>query len=101
MRHRHDAHPYGLSPGFVHLASFTTRIASMASITCTIGLPIMAAVLHQPLEYMIACCLMSVVVLWAHRANFKRLLRGEERRFTFPWNKKPSVSQPPAGADEQ
>jgi glycerol-3-phosphate acyltransferase PlsY len=92
--------PMAFLLGLFILLVFTTRIASIASITCTIALPIMAAALHQPLEYVIACCLMSVVVLWAHRANFKRLGRGEEHRFTFPWNKKPSVPQPPAGADE-
>lgn len=93
--------PMAFLLGLFILLVFTTRIASIASITCTIGLPIMAAVLHQPLEYVIACCLMSVVVLWAHRANFKRLARGEEHRFTFPWNKKPSAPQPPAEAEEQ
>lgn len=93
--------PMAFLLGLFILLVFTTRIASIASITCTIALPTMAAVLHQPLEYVIACCLMSLVVLWAHRANFKRLVRGEERRFTFPWNKKPSVSQTPVDADDQ
>jgi glycerol-3-phosphate acyltransferase PlsY len=93
--------PMAFLLGLFILLVFTTRIASIASITCTIGLPIMAAVLHQPLEYVIACCLMSVVVLWAHRANFKRLVRGEEHRFTFPWNKKPSAPPPSAETEEQ
>ena len=91
--------PMAFLIGLFILLVFTTRIASIASITCTIALPIMAAVLHQPLEYVIACCLMAVVVLWAHRANFKRLVRGEERRFTFPWNKRASAPQPPAEAE--
>jgi glycerol-3-phosphate acyltransferase PlsY len=93
--------PMAFLLGLFILLVFTTRIASIASITCTIALPIMAAVLHQPLEYVIACCLMAVVVLWAHRANFKRLVRGEERRFTFPWNKKPSAPPPPAEPEQQ
>ncbi len=93
--------PMAFLLGLFALLVFGTRIVSIASITCTIALPIMAAVLHQPLEYVIACCLMAVVVLWAHRANFKRLARGEEHRFTFPWNKKRCVPQSPAEAEEQ
>jgi hypothetical protein len=41
---------------------------------------------------------MSLVVLWAHRANFVRLWRHKEPRVTFPWNqRKPSF---PAGGPE-
>jgi glycerol-3-phosphate acyltransferase PlsY len=74
--------------GLYGLLVVSTRIVSIASIACTIALPIMAAVLKEPLEYVIACCLMSAIVLWAHRGNFRRLWRREERRVTFPWNKK-------------
>ncbi|NLV72832.1 MAG: glycerol-3-phosphate 1-O-acyltransferase PlsY [Actinobacteria bacterium] len=70
--------------------SFGTRIISIASITCTILLPIIAFLFHQPLPYIVGCCLMSLVVLWAHRRNIVRLLRREEPRAVFPWNKKPA-----------
>ena len=73
-----------------------TRIVSIASITCTIALPVMAGLLYRftsgvwgpPLPYVMACCLMSAVVLWAHRSNMRRLIHGNERRVVFPWNKK-------------
>jgi glycerol-3-phosphate acyltransferase PlsY len=86
--------------GLYGILVVTTRIVSIASIVCTIGLPIMAALLHQPLEYVVACCLMSAVVLWAHRGNFKRLWRREERRVSFPWNKKRSATNAPLDATE-
>lgn len=70
---------------------FTVRIVSVASITCTILFPVSAVVLDQPLPYLIVCCLMSLVVLWAHRANFVRLWRKQEKRVLFPWNKKPEA----------
>ena len=73
-----------------------TRIVSVASITCTVALPVMAGLLYHfgsgvwkvPLPYVVACCLMSGLVLYAHRGNFKRLIQGNERRITFPWDKK-------------
>jgi glycerol-3-phosphate acyltransferase PlsY len=78
------------------LLVLTTRIVSIASITCTISLPVLAGLLYQftsgvwqpPLAYVVACCLMSAVVLWAHRGNIKRLLHGNEPKFVFPWDKK-------------
>jgi glycerol-3-phosphate acyltransferase PlsY len=76
---------------------FGTRLVSVASITCTILLPVMAVVFHQPLPYIVVCCLISIVVLWAHRGNFARLWRREERRVVFPWNKR--RSQPPDSGD--
>lgn len=66
----------------------TTRTVSVASITCTVLLPVMAYLFHQPLPYIVGCCLMSAVVLWAHRGNMVRLWHRTEPRVVFPWNKK-------------
>ena len=41
---------------------------------------------ETPLPYVIACCLMAAVVLWAHRTNMKRVIQGTERKVVFPWN---------------
>lgn len=80
----------------------TVRIVSVASIGATIVFPVTAVVLRQPLPYLIVCCLMSAVVLWAHRANFKRLWQGTEHRVVFPWNRKAKAEKaalrPPAQA---
>jgi glycerol-3-phosphate acyltransferase PlsY len=78
---------------------FTTRVVSIASITCTILLPVMAVVFHQPLPYFIVCCLISLVVLWAHRANMRRLWQRKERRVVFPWNRPPKALAEPAPAE--
>ncbi len=66
----------------------TTRIVSVASIVCTIMFPVMAVVFHQPLAYIVGACVMAVVVLWAHRGNFRRLWKRQEPRVSFPWNKR-------------
>jgi glycerol-3-phosphate acyltransferase PlsY len=73
-----------------------TRTVSIASITCTIALPVVAGLLYEfttglwrpPLAFVVACCLMSSLVLWAHRGNMQRLLQGREHRVSFPWNKR-------------
>jgi glycerol-3-phosphate acyltransferase PlsY len=74
--------------GLFLLLLLTTRIVSIASIACTVMLPVMAIVFNEPLAYIIVSCLMSAVVLWAHRGNLRRLWRREEPRVTFPWNKR-------------
>jgi glycerol-3-phosphate acyltransferase PlsY len=66
----------------------TVRIVSVASIVATIVFPVTAVVLDQPIPYVVICCVMAVVVLWAHRGNFRRLWNRSERRVAFPWNKK-------------
>lgn len=65
----------------------TTRIVSVASITCTVLFPVVAVVFKEPLPYVVAACLMAALVLWAHRGNMQRLWRHTEPRVRFPWNK--------------
>lgn len=83
--------------GLFIILLLTVRIVSVASIACAVVFPITAVVLHQPWPYFGVCCLMSLVVLWAHRGNIKRLLRGNEPRVRFPWNKKRPPAEPPDG----
>jgi len=87
------------------LLVFSTRRVSIASIACTVGLPVLAGLLHgfassslwqPPLPYVVACVLMSSVVLWAHRGNIKRLIQGTEPKFVFPWDKKAPRDDSPA-----
>jgi acyl phosphate:glycerol-3-phosphate acyltransferase len=80
--------PMGFLIAIYLVLLLSTRIVSIASISCTILLPVMAVVFHQPLPYIVVCCLMSLVVLWAHRANFRRLWQRREPRVVFPWNKR-------------
>ncbi len=73
---------------------FSTRIVSIASITCTVLLPIFAVAFNRPLPYILVFCLMSSVVLWAHRGNFVRLWRRGEPRVCFPWNERGPMTPP-------
>jgi glycerol-3-phosphate acyltransferase PlsY len=64
-----------------------TRYVSLASITAAVVLPIVILVVNshdqnngKPLVYSSAC--VAAVILWRHRSNLSRLMRGTEPRFT-------------------
>ncbi len=64
-----------------------TRYVSLASITAAVVLPIVILVVssqdqnkRKPLVYSSAC--VASVVIWRHRSNLSRLMRGTEPRFT-------------------
>ena len=65
----------------------TTRYVSLASIIAAIALPIVVSLLAHwkfvdtwALIYF--SILIMLLVLWRHRSNFSRLLKGTEQRFT-------------------
>jgi glycerol-3-phosphate acyltransferase PlsY len=64
-----------------------TRYVSLASVTAAVVLPVFILVLNwhdqnkvKPLVYSSAC--VAVAVVWRHRSNLSRLMRGTEPRFT-------------------
>lgn len=85
--------PWSVLVGFLVWAVFTaaTRYVSVGSIGAALALPI--AVYLVPHEggtgtvYLTA--VMAVFVIWAHRSNVSRLLRGQENRFV--WRSRPET----------
>jgi len=57
------------------------RIMSLASISAAVSLPVAVASLSYPTEYVALAAAMSALVLWRHRANIGRLMRGQEPTF--------------------
>jgi len=64
-----------------------TRYVSLASVTAAVVLPMVILVITwqdqnkaKPLVYSSAC--VAAIVLWRHRSNLSRLMRGTEPRFT-------------------
>jgi acyl phosphate:glycerol-3-phosphate acyltransferase len=64
-----------------------TRYVSLASVTAAVVLPVVILVLNwddqnkvKPLVYSSAC--VAAAVVWRHRSNLSRLMRGTEPRFT-------------------
>jgi acyl phosphate:glycerol-3-phosphate acyltransferase len=58
-----------------------TGYVSLASIAAAAALPVLVAVTGAAREVLLLSVLLSVFVIYAHRANIRRLLRGEEHRF--------------------
>jgi glycerol-3-phosphate acyltransferase PlsY len=61
-----------------------TRYASVASLVAAVALPTAAVALGEPWPVIAFATVSGVAVIVLHRANVKRLLRGEENRFTWP-----------------
>lgn len=67
----------------VWLATFISfRYASLASLAAAVALPVLSAVLGEPLPTVIFATAASVAVIALHRQNIRRLLRGTESRFS-------------------
>lgn len=62
-----------------------TSTVSIASLIATMLFPVLTVATAQPLAYVIFSFLSCAVVIYAHRANIKRLVRHEEPRVRLPW----------------
>lgn len=60
-----------------------TRYVSLASVCAAISLPIGALIFGIAPVSLIPLCIASGIVVWAHRSNIAKLLKGEEKRFSF------------------
>lgn len=59
-----------------------TRIVALASLLAAAALPVAVYfVLRPPAPVMLATVLVALVVMWRHRSNLQRIVRGEEPRF--------------------
>ena len=72
----------------------TTRYVSLGSVAAAISFPITTYfVFHDGYSTALSVCI-SLLVLWAHRSNIKRLLSGTESKFHF------HVNAPKPGEDK-
>lgn len=66
---------------------FFSRIVSLSSLTAAISFPIILLAMNKFMEYTISkellyfAVFIALIVVYAHRSNIKRLLKGEEKRF--------------------
>ena len=75
------AWPVGLAMCATWLASaMISRYSSLSSLICAVLAPFYAAILHFPISHIIGIAVMSVFLIWRHKANITRLLGGEESR---------------------
>jgi acyl phosphate:glycerol-3-phosphate acyltransferase len=60
-----------------------TRYASVASMLAAVSLPVTAVLLGYSWPVIVFAALAAAAVVFLHRGNVKRLLRGEENRFVL------------------
>ncbi|HJW75347.1 MAG TPA: glycerol-3-phosphate 1-O-acyltransferase PlsY [Thermoleophilia bacterium] len=64
----------------------TTRIVSLASILAAIAFCVATFVTDQPVSYRVAAVIATLVVVYAHRSNIRRIALRAENRIRLPWN---------------
>ncbi len=60
--------------------SYISRYISLGSIIGVISLPILMYIFQAPLSYVIYCAIAAIYVIYLHRENIKRLLKGTENK---------------------
>ena len=74
-----------ISLGLWLLVYFSTFLVSLASISFGLLLPIMSFVLHEGTRMTrVYVILISILIIFAHRANIRRLIHGSEPK-TYLW----------------
>lgn len=70
-----------LALGIVALAVLITRMVSLGSVTAAISFPILCYFLEK--DFFWFGIVMAVILLYAHRSNIKRIIKGEEHKLSF------------------
>ena len=68
--------------GFLILAAITKWV-SLGSLSTGITFPLMTWVLYQDWILLILGLIIGGLIIWKHRGNLQRILKGEESRFSF------------------
>jgi glycerol-3-phosphate acyltransferase PlsY len=74
--------------GWMGLATLATwlvvalvfRLSSLSALVAAAGAPIYALLLGLPHEWVLASCVMSLLLFWRHKSNIQNLLAGKESR---------------------
>ena len=62
--------------------AFSTRMVSVGSISSAITLAILTLFLYKnDIIFVIITCLVAILVVYKHRSNIQRIIRGEENKF--------------------
>ena len=73
--------------GFLILAVIT-RYVSLGSCWAGLSFPFVSAFVYQDTLITLIATVLGALILWKHRGNIKRLLRGEESKLSFHHQKK-------------
>ncbi|MBU1895087.1 MAG: glycerol-3-phosphate 1-O-acyltransferase PlsY [Candidatus Omnitrophota bacterium] len=59
---------------------FATRYVSVASIVAAVSLPLFAVITDQNIDFVVFCAVLTMVGVYSHRTNIKRLIQGKESK---------------------
>jgi glycerol-3-phosphate acyltransferase PlsY len=62
------------------LVAVVFRLSSLAALMAAVGAPIYAYALGMPQEWVLACVVMTLLLIWRHKSNIQNLLAGKESR---------------------
>jgi glycerol-3-phosphate acyltransferase PlsY len=62
------------------LVAVVFRLSSLAALIAAAGAPIYAFALGMPREWVFACVVMTLLLIWRHKSNIQNLLSGKESR---------------------
>lgn len=60
-----------------------TKYISLGSVCSAVILPVLLMLFKSPLEYILFGLIMSLIVIWRHKENIKRLIKGTENKINF------------------
>ncbi|MFI3301277.1 MAG: glycerol-3-phosphate 1-O-acyltransferase PlsY [Candidatus Gastranaerophilales bacterium] len=66
--------------GIWAIVTFASRYVSLGSIVALAISPILMYFMGQPIAYVGYCILGAIYIIWLHRANIVRLIKGEENK---------------------
>jgi len=81
------------------LTLLTTRIVSLASIFAALTFAICTTAFGYPISFIILAWVATIIVIFAHRGNIRRMALRCEPRVTFPWSR--SRSRPNGSVGDQ
>ncbi|MGN0018975.1 MAG: glycerol-3-phosphate 1-O-acyltransferase PlsY [Candidatus Gastranaerophilaceae bacterium] len=60
--------------------TYFSKYVSLGSIIAVTCAPILMYVFHQPIAYIVYCAVGAIYIIYLHRENVKRLIKGEENK---------------------
>lgn len=76
---------FGLGMVVFTIVLLAGKYVSLASICAAISIPVLMLLFNQPAEFIILSVLLSILIVFRHKDNIKRLLRGDERKVFKKW----------------
>lgn len=75
----------------------TLRMVSVASMAAALTFAVGTIAFEKPVYYQVLAIFAALVVIWAHRANIRRIALRCENKIGLPWDKHPAGGPRPRG----